>query len=171
MATRLFQEGTMAVTVSHRPWGRGFNCPPSDGWHGRPGAGYSWLEQALLKSPKIQPPQSQRCRKAGRRISCPPLGRLREDPATRMRQCVHGWPHEVPRPFPAAPLMYLLATTPKCSPGARPPPAPTTRLMPGEGIPTWGAKAEGIGCAEAAAADPGSEGDFILAQTGLVLAG
>lgn len=54
-------------------------------------------------------------------------------------------------------------------PGARPP--TTTRLMPWKGIPTWGAKAEGVGCAEAAAADPGSEGDLILARAGLVLAG
>lgn len=65
------------------------------------------------------------------------------------------------------PLGHHSQVFPRCS---TPPPAPT-RLMPWEGIPTWGAKAEGIGCAEAAAADPGSEGDLILAQAGLVLAG
>lgn len=42
---------------------------------------------------------------------------------------------------------------------------------PGQGAPTWGTKAEGVGCAEAAAADPGGEGDVVLSRVGLLLTG
>lgn len=54
-------------------------------------------------------------------------------------------------------------------PGAHLPPKPDR--YPGQRVPTWRAEAEGIGRAEAAATDPGSEGDLVLSWAGLVLAG
>lgn len=49
--------------------------------------------------------------------------------------------------------------------------SPPTRQTPGAGSPTWGAKAESTGRAEAAAAHPGCQGCIVLAGAGLVLAG
>lgn len=68
------------------------------------------------------------------------------------------------------PLLDHLATIPRRPLGAHFPTLPPQRC-PGQGTPTWGAKAEGIGRAEAAPADPGSERDLLLPQAGLVLAG
>lgn len=56
-------------------------------------------------------------------------------------------------------------------PAARLSPPCLPRQMPGAGSPTWGAKAEGVGRAEAAAAHPGGQGRVVLTGAGLVLAG
>lgn len=70
--------------------------------------------------------------------------------------------------FPEAPKLGLLAA---CLFQGRPRCSPPTRQMPWAGGPTWGAKAEGVGRAEAAAANPGGEGHVILPGAGLVLTG
>lgn len=80
----------------------------------------------------------------------------------------HGWPREGAWVTPSTAHVGILAATPKCPPKCYPHPADRG---PGQGAPTWGTKAESVGCAEAAAADPGGEGDIVVSRVGLVLTG
>lgn len=127
IATQLFLEGTMAVMSPHRPGGTKVSIVLSvmddmAGW----GQAAPGLSKPLLKSPKIKPPP-QSHRGAGKQgeglLSSFKGGCLHEHPAAHMRgRCVCICGHVmVPQSFPAVPLLDLLATTPRCSPGAPPP--------------------------------------------------
>lgn len=114
------------------------------------------LIKPLLKSPKVQPPQSKEAEERG--LLSFKGGYLHEDPAAMTGGCV--WPHAGASVIPSSALVRppghcSQEVSPMCSP-------PTPERCPGHSGPTWGAKAEGIGRAEAAAANPGSEGDLVL---------
>lgn len=78
------------------------------------------------------------------------------------------WPREAALVTLSRAHVGVLAAAPKYPPKCYPHPPDR---HPGQGAPTWGTKAEGIGCAEAAAADPGGEGDVVFSRVGLLLTG
>lgn len=84
---------------------------------------------------------------------------------------MHVWPYEGALVIPSTAFVGLPSHRSQVYPQVLTLPHPATDRCPGQRAPTWGAKAEGIRCAEAAAADPGGEGDLVLSLPGLILTG